>query len=127
MNKNPVGWFEIYVDDMERAHTFYETVFSTTLEKMPVPDGEKELVMHSFPMEMTEFGASGALVKMAGYGPASAGTIVYFMSEDCTTEESKVVEAGGEVMQPKHSLGEFGFMSLLKDCEGNVIGLHSMK
>jgi predicted enzyme related to lactoylglutathione lyase len=24
---NPVGWFEIYVDDMPRAKAFYETVF----------------------------------------------------------------------------------------------------
>ena len=34
---------------------------------------------------------------------------------------------GGEVTQPKQSLGEFGFMSLCKDTEGNTFGLHSME
>jgi len=127
MHNNPVGWFEIYVADMNRAQAFYETVFTTSLEKMEMPAGKEEMVMLTFPMDMTSFGASGALVKMAGYGPASAGTIIYFTSEDCMTQESKVTLAGGEVIQPKHSLGEFGFMSLLKDSEGNVIGLHSMQ
>ena len=28
---NPVVWFEIYVDDMERARAFYETVLAVTL------------------------------------------------------------------------------------------------
>jgi predicted enzyme related to lactoylglutathione lyase len=32
MENNPVGWFEIYVQDMARAKTFYETVFGSKLE-----------------------------------------------------------------------------------------------
>src|SRR5687767_6536401 len=47
MKNNPVGWFEIYVDDMNRAKTFYETVFETKLEKLPAGD----LEMWNFPME----------------------------------------------------------------------------
>lgn len=31
---NPVGWFEIYVDDLQRAKTFYEKVFQ--IEMTPV-------------------------------------------------------------------------------------------
>ena len=37
MTDNPVGWFEIYVQDMERAKKFYETVLQTTLEKLNTP------------------------------------------------------------------------------------------
>lgn len=38
---NPVGWFEIYVHDMERARKFYEEVFQVRLEDMSDPtDGE---------------------------------------------------------------------------------------
>ena len=127
MKNNPVSWFEIYVEDMDRAKTFYETVFGVTLEQLPMPDGKEDMSMFSFPMDMQAGGASGALVKMAGFSPASAGTIVYFNSTDCTTEEARVEAAGGEVLQAKHSIGEFGFMTLFKDCEGNVIGLHSMQ
>ncbi|MGZ5781420.1 MAG: VOC family protein, partial [Burkholderiaceae bacterium] len=45
MNQNPVGWFEIYVQDMARAKKFYETVFEGKLEKLKSPDFE----MWSFP------------------------------------------------------------------------------
>ena len=31
---NPVGWFEIYVQDMARAKTFYQAVLARPLEKL---------------------------------------------------------------------------------------------
>jgi len=37
MKANPVGWFEIYVQDMNRARRFYETVFQGKLEKLDSP------------------------------------------------------------------------------------------
>ena len=45
MARNPVGWFEIYVDDMERAKKFYETVLGVKLEKLPI-----DIEMFTFPM-----------------------------------------------------------------------------
>ena len=32
---NPVGWFEIYVQDMARAARFYETVLDVQLTQLP--------------------------------------------------------------------------------------------
>ena len=49
MATNPVVWFEIYVQDMERAKKFYEAVFQTELEKLNNP----ELEMWAFPMPKT--------------------------------------------------------------------------
>lgn len=123
---NVVGWFEIYVDDIERAVNFYETVFGITLGTMSDPT-DKGLHMRDFPGDMTSYGAPGALVQMEGFGPAAGGTIVYFSVEDCAVQASRVAAAGGEVVQPKQSIGEYGWMSLCKDTEGNVFGLHSMK
>ncbi|POF55922.1 lactoylglutathione lyase, partial [Vibrio vulnificus] len=37
MDKNPIGWFEIYVDDVERAKHFYQSVFQVTFEQMMDP------------------------------------------------------------------------------------------
>jgi predicted enzyme related to lactoylglutathione lyase len=34
MQHNPVGWFEIYVQDPELTKSFYEAVFQTTLTHM---------------------------------------------------------------------------------------------
>ena len=39
-NRNPVGWFEIYVQDMARAKTFYEKTLQTTFERLESPDLE---------------------------------------------------------------------------------------
>jgi uncharacterized protein len=127
MKQNSVSWFEIYVDDMDRAKTFYEAVFSVALSPLPMPDGSGGTQMLAFPMQQDTPGASGALVQMEGYGPASHGTIIYFSCEDCAVEESRVVDAGGDVVRSKESIGQYGFMALIKDTEGNTIGLHSMK
>ena len=126
-NKNPVVWFEIYVNDMQRAKKFYEKVLDTKLTELPNPtdDGAE---MFAFPMDMkSENRASGSLVKMEGFGAGHNSTIVYFMSEDCAIEEAKVISAGGSVFKSKMSIGEYGAMVLAIDTEGNMIGFHSMQ
>ncbi|MEO8961307.1 MAG: VOC family protein [Ginsengibacter sp.] len=126
--KNPVAWFEIYVNDIERAKKFYETVLNTKLSELPMPelpDNEADTKMLAFPMEMDVEGAAGALVKMSSIKAGGNSTIVYFGSDDCGIEESRIKEAGGKILQGKQSLGEFGFMVLANDTEGNTFGIHS--
>jgi predicted enzyme related to lactoylglutathione lyase len=120
--KNPVGWFEIYVQDMPRATAFYQTVLGVTLSKLPMPDIE----MSAFPMNMEGPGASGALVKMAGV-PSGGSTLVYFVCDDCAVEGARVAGAGGSIQKEKMSIGQYGFIVLGVDTEGNMFGLHSMK
>lgn len=124
--KNPIVWFEIYVDDIERATKFYETVLAVKLDNMADPSG-KGLLMKSFASDMDSHGASGMLVQMEGMKAGGNSTLVYFSCEDCSVEESRVAEAGGNVMQAKMNIGEYGFISLCSDTEGNMFGLHSMK
>lgn len=127
MKNNPVGWFEIYVQDMERAKAFYTAVFGYKLSKLELPMLEVE--MWSFPME-EGYGAPGALVKMAGAPVGGAGgcgaTLVYFSCEDCALQAAKALEAGGKVHQEKFSIGQYGHIAIVIDTEGNTIGLHSM-
>lgn len=122
---NAIGWFDIYVNDMGRAVAFYEAVLKQKLEKMGDPTGETQMM--SFPADMSVYGASGALVKSSYSNPGVGGTMVYFSVEDCSVEESRVVAAGGKVVRPKFSIGEFGWVSLCEDTEGNMFGLNSMK
>lgn len=122
MKNNPVCWFEIYVQDIERAKHFYESVFEIRLERLGGPDME----MWAFPMEMERWGAGGTLVKMDGVPSGGSGTLVYFSCEDCAVEESRVEKSGGRVERPKMAIGEYGFISLVFDSEGNRIGLHSI-
>src|SRR5690606_2280460 len=125
--QNPVVWFEIYTDDINRAQTFYETVFQTQLSEMPTPPGD-ELKMLFFPGNMESKGsASGALVHMEGFKAGANSTIVYFGSKDCSIEETRNEKAGGKVHRPKMSIGQYGFITLATDTEGNMFGIHSME
>ncbi|HFQ5017294.1 TPA: VOC family protein [Vibrio vulnificus] len=126
MDKNPIGWFEIYVDDVERAKHFYQSVFQVTFEQMMDPTGTN-IEMWFFPSDMESYGASGALVKMDGISAGAGGTLVYFSCEDCTAEQERAAQHGGVVVQAKMAIGEYGFISLVQDSEGNMIGLHSMQ
>jgi len=130
MNSNPVAWFEIYVQDMERAKTFYEAVLAVKLEKMPAPTPEMTMEMWSFPSDKENahntYGACGMLVKMEGVPSGCGGTMVYFASEDCAMQAARAAENGGSIFKEKTSIGEHGFFSLVLDTEGNMIGFHSM-
>lgn len=111
---------------MAQASKFYENVLDMTLETLPNP-GDDPMEMRSFPGDMDNYGANGALVKMEGMKAGGNSTLVYFGSEDCTTEENRVEKAGGKIFKPKMSIGEHGFITLFFDTEGNMVGLHSMK
>ena len=121
--RNPVGWFEVYVQDMERARAFYEATFQVRLEELPSP----AVQMLAFPMNPDLPGACGALVKYEGKDPAPGGTIIYFSCEDCGVEAARAATHGGEIFKEKFSIGEYGFIALIFDSERNMIGLHSMK
>ena len=121
---NAIGWFDIYVDDLDRAAAFYEKVLGQKLEPMGDPTGESQMM--SFPADMGRHGAAGALTKSAHAGPGVGGTIVYFASQDCAVEAGRVADAGGQIVRPKFSIGEFGWVALCQDTEGNMFGLNSM-
>ena len=125
--KNTIVWFEIYVDDMERAQKFYEKILDIQLSDMTMPNTLDDMKMLVFPSDANGLGVTGALVKMEGFNAGSNSTIVYFGSEDCAIEESRIEEAGGKVHQSKQSLGDHGFMMLAYDSEGNIFGVHSIK
>ncbi|MEO7316202.1 MAG: VOC family protein [Ginsengibacter sp.] len=126
--KNPVIWFEIYVDDLKRAQTFYEKILNIEMSVLPTPDSlEEEMSMVAFPMEMDGPGAGGTLIKTESIKAGGNSTIIYFASNDCAIEEARIEAAGGKILQSKQSLGEFGFMVLAQDTEGNAIGIHSQK
>lgn len=121
---NPVGWFEIYVQDLDRAKKFYETVLATELEKLDTPDAK--LHMYAFPMSMDEPGCAGTLAKMEGVPSGGNSTVVYFKCQDCGVEAGRVAGAGGRIHMEKTAIGQYGFIALALDTEGNMFGLHSM-
>ena len=93
------------------------------LEKLESPGIE----MWAFPMQPDQPGAAGSLVYMEGFPSGGNSTLVYFISDDCAVEAARVAGNGGTVFKEKFSIGEYGFIALAIDTEGNMFGLHSMK
>lgn len=129
MDNNPVGWFEIYVQDMARARRFYEAMLQRKLERLAMPESlqGEGVEMWTFPMQMDRMGAAGALVKMPGAPSGGMGTLVYFSCDDCAVEAARIAPAGGHIERPKMAIGEYGHIVIAVDTEGNTFGLHSMQ
>lgn len=118
---NAVNWFELPVSDMDRAKKFYGTVFNVEFQHIPNPNME----VQAFPWVQGAPNSPGCLVKSDHYKPHSDGLMIYFSCNDCAEELGRVEAAGGKVMNPKMSIGEFGYVAHFFDTEGNRVGLHS--
>jgi predicted enzyme related to lactoylglutathione lyase len=118
---HPIHWFEIFVTDFERAVGFYQTVLNVDLRR----ENEDSRPMALF-ASAVERGVGGALVRQRGREPTSQGTLVYLDADgklDACLD--RVERAGGTVVQPKTDIGPPGFIALVRDTEGNIVGLHS--
>lgn len=120
-----VAWFEIPVNNMERAIKFYEEVFDISLERHQM--GELDMAWFPYHQE-GETTISGSLVKHEDfYEPSTKGVMIYFTSRvgDLSVELSRVSNAGGAVLQEKKLISEqVGYMGLFLDSEGNRIALY---
>lgn len=121
---NAIGWFEIYVDDLDRATGFYEGVFDVKLTRHSMGETGPEMAM--FPGNPEGTGAAGALVQMPQMRkPSTDGVLVYFSCEDCSVEHGRAEAHGGQIWGKKFPIGDRGFIAIIIDTEGNQIGLHS--
>jgi uncharacterized protein len=125
MKNNMVGWFEIPVNDIERAITFYEKVLDLKLTREQMGP----LDMAWFPYEPEGYGSGGALVYFPeGYKTSADGVLIYLtaFSGDLANELSRVESSGGKILQDKTRISEeHGFMAIVIDSEGNRVALHS--
>lgn len=120
---NPVVWFEIPVKNLDRATKFYAAAFDWVFDHQEM--GPMKLAM--LPGNMQQYGTCGALVLAPGYEPAQTGTLVYIACEDVAAQIARVEKAGGTVLVPRTSIGQWGFIAHFADPEGNRVGIHSMK
>ena len=121
--KNAISWFEIPVNDFDRAKSFYETIIDAEMQPMEMP-GMKSAF---FPADL-ENGVGGCIIQGEGYEPTTKGALVYLNGgDDLSGTLSRVEDAGGKVTLPKTAIGPNGFMAHFQDTEGNRVALHSWK
>ncbi len=120
-SSNPVVYFEIPVNDLERAENFYTAVFNFSFEKEIIDHYEMAL----FPFEEKNSGITGALAKGNVYKPTKNGVIIYFKTENIDTTLEKVLHHGGKVLYPKRIDEKYNCaVAEFEDSEGNRIALH---
>jgi predicted enzyme related to lactoylglutathione lyase len=115
--QNAINWFEIPVADLDRAVAFYEKTLATTLKK-EVFGG---MPMAIFPAN--ERGTGGALVAFPDRKPTAEGALVYLNAAgalDSVLDRLKKEH----IVVGKTDIGDPGYIALIRDTEGNVVGLH---
>ena len=78
-----------------------------------------------FPANQGVAGATGTLIKAESYVPSHSGSMVYLSVDNIDDTLKRVEEKSGKVLNPKTSIGEYGFVAHFEDCEGKRVGLHS--
>jgi predicted enzyme related to lactoylglutathione lyase len=119
---NPVVYFEIPVNDMNRAIKFYTTVFNFDLDKEIIDKNEMAL----FPFVDENSGISGALAKGEIYKPTKDGVVIYFKTENIEQTLQLATSNGGQILYPKTDNG-IGIVAEFEDTEGNRMALYQSK
>lgn len=113
-------YFEIPVTNLDRAITFYSNLLSITLEQGTI-DGNAAAF---FPATPPAAGITGALMQGDSYTPALTGSRIYLQAGPIDDLLRRVLAQGGQVLYPRTSIGELGFVAEFRDSEGNRIALH---
>ena len=121
---NTLVWFDMPVEELDRAMRFYSAVLGCAIPKQEFSGMAFAVLPHE------EGATSGCLVpnsERTDNKPSAHGPLVYLNCQG-RLEEAVVAVApnGGKVLQPRHPIGPHGFRAVVLDSEGNRIALHSM-
>ena len=123
---NTLNWFEIPVNDFERARQFYSKLFDYEMHDTLAGANRRGFL----PFDQQGGGIGGAIVHGPDYIPSQRGCLVYLNAgDDLNIVLARVEDAGGQVMQDKTLVSEeltLGYYAIIRDTEGNRIALHSM-
>lgn len=127
---NVITWFEIPVLDTARAKRFYETILDIQMQTLTVAETNEELTFFPYNpdvIQATSGRVTGSLTKSESVKPSINGTRIYInASPDIQIVLDKVENAGGKITIAKKQI-RAGFIAVIKDTEGNSIGLHAEK
>ena len=122
---NRVYTFDLPVDHMERAKKFYEEVFGWEIAPIPGSGGNYHSAITVPSDENGEpkipGGINGGFYQRGTHG--LTGTFIEINVPSIDKYLKKVEEAGGKTVLPRGSISNLGFFAVVKDTEGNIIGL----
>jgi predicted enzyme related to lactoylglutathione lyase len=118
--------FEIHADDVERAKTFYAVAFGWSFDDWTGVTGSTYwgILIGA----EGEPGIAGGLLERSGPAPSPGHGANAFVCTvqvaDYDATERRILDAGGEVAQPKTALTGIAWQGYFIDTEGNTFGIH---
>jgi hypothetical protein len=120
--QNAVAWFEIPVENIGRAVRFYEAMLAVTLQQRKLLGTDMAIIPSD--------GVMGALLATPRHKAPSTATVVYLhvgSGAGCLDAAiRRACDAGGQLLVPPTELADDRWFAVVRDCEGNAIGLHAV-
>ena len=111
--------FEIHVDDMERARSFYEKVLGWSFQKW----GDIDYYVVTTGEEGTPGINGGMLARRGGSGDKVTAWVVTVGVDDLDATMAAVEANGGSIALPKDKMEGVGWLAYAKDTENNIFGM----
>jgi uncharacterized protein len=121
-HKNPIGWFEIFVNDIEKAKEFYGNIFDWQFKL------SKALTPEYWMIYTGENSVGGGFMKKANPSQSGQSVILYIETDDIESVLANVEKHGGKIETKKTLISETsGYFGMFRDIDNNLIGLWSKK
>ncbi|USQ75681.1 VOC family protein [Ornithinimicrobium cryptoxanthini] len=114
MPHGDITHIDIPVSDMDKAQTFYSTLFGWQIAEIPGYEG--------YPMWQAPNKISGGGLAPRSEGFTQPRSYVEVDSIDDTL--TKVTEQGGKILMEKDAISETSWWAIFEDPDGNAVGLY---
>lgn len=120
--------FEMYVDDLERAKTFYEKVLNWAFSHIEEYDYWLVYPGGTVTNGPTQEGINGGMLLRSGPKPgddmaAPNAFVCTVNTDDIDATLALVVAQGGRIDMPADHVMGVGRLAYIRDTEGNLVGL----
>jgi predicted enzyme related to lactoylglutathione lyase len=116
---NPFVHVELNTNDVAKAKSFYSQLFDWKMEDMPMDNGTYTII------QVGE-GTGGGLMKHPMPGAPSMW-LSYVLVDDIDAATKKVKALGGTVMKDKTEVPGMGWLAIITDPTGAMLGLWKPK
>jgi predicted enzyme related to lactoylglutathione lyase len=119
---NPFVHIGLRTKDLAKARQFYSRLFDWKLEDLPMPDGQGIYTM----IEMAGDGIGGGMYSVADLS-VPPYWLAYVGVDDIIAMTQKARELGGTVLRDVQDVGQYGWMSVVRDPTGAIFAMWQSK
>jgi len=118
---NPFVHIELQTKDIPKAKEFYSRLFDWKLDDIPMPGGDMLYTM----INVGEGTGGGMFANMDPQVPPH--WLAYVGVDDIEASTQKARDLGASVLQDVMKVGDYGWLSVIKDPTGAVIAMWKSK